>query len=80
MIRVEPFNCNNYFFLKSENRRLTVSRVVPIISAISSCVGVNVRCASLFAFPKLGDQESSFVNFSEGALKSPSVRISSYAA
>lgn len=34
--RVEPFTCSNCFLLKSENRRLTVSRVVPIISAISS--------------------------------------------
>ena len=36
MINVDPFNCNNCFFLESANRRLTVSRVVPIISAISS--------------------------------------------
>src|SRR5713101_6621794 len=68
-------------WLRSQNRRLTVSRVVPIISAISSCVSVNVRCAGSLAFPPLGDQESSsFANFSEGELVSPSVRISSYAA
>ena len=36
MVRVAPFTCRNCFFLNSENRRLTVSRVVPIISAISS--------------------------------------------
>jgi hypothetical protein len=34
-----------------QNRRLTVSRVVPIISAISSCVSVNVRCAARSCFP-----------------------------
>src|ERR1700688_3834730 len=80
MIKVEPFNCNNCFFLKSENRRLTVSRVVPIISAISSCVSVNFRCAGSVAFSALGDQESSsFANFSEGELVKPRVRISSYA-
>ena len=78
MISVEPFNCTNCFFLKSENKRLTVSRVVPIISAISSCVSVNLKCVGSFAFPALGDQESSsFANFSEGELDKPKVRISS---
>ena len=80
MIRVDPLNCNNCFFLKAENKRLTVSRVVPIISAISSCVSVNFRCAGSVAFSALDDQESSsFANFSEGELVNPKVRISSYA-
>ena len=38
---VAPFDCMSCFFLNSEKRRLTVSRVVPMISAISSCVSVN---------------------------------------
>jgi len=33
---VEPLSCSSCRFLKSENNRLTVSRVVPMISAISS--------------------------------------------
>ena len=36
MVKVAPFNCTICFFLNCENKRLTVSRVVPIISAISS--------------------------------------------
>jgi hypothetical protein len=36
MSSVDPFSCSSCFFLNSENNRLTVSRVVPIISAISS--------------------------------------------
>ena len=32
---VAPFACINCFFLNSENSRLTVSRVVPMISAHS---------------------------------------------
>jgi hypothetical protein len=80
MIKVDSFNCNNCFFLKSENSRLTVSRVVPIISAISSWVSINFRCAGSVAFSALGDQESSsFANFYEGELVKPKVLISSYA-
>jgi len=40
--RVDPFTCSSCFFLKSENNRLTVSRVAPIISAISSYVKVSL--------------------------------------
>jgi len=36
MTSVAPFSCSNCFFLKSEKRRLTVSRVVPMSSPISS--------------------------------------------
>ena len=44
MISVDPFICSSCFLLNSENKRLTVSREVPIISAISSCVSVSVMC------------------------------------
>ena len=44
MISVDPFICSNCFLLNSENKRLTVSREVPIISAISSCVSVSLMC------------------------------------
>src|SRR5712692_3780605 len=38
MIRVEPLICKSYLFLRSAERRVTVSRDAPIIWAISSCV------------------------------------------
>src|SRR5436305_14379308 len=80
MSSVDPLSCSSCFFLNSEKRRLTVSRVVPMISAISSWVSVSLTCDE----PSLGvpfvDQESSnFANFSEGEVVRPRVRISSYA-
>jgi acyl-CoA hydrolase len=84
MIRVAPFNCTSCFFLNCENKRLTVSRVVPMISAISSCVSVSFTCTgSPFGNSPLHDSlhqpNSNFANLSEGELLSPSVRIPSYA-
>ena len=76
--RLEPFDLMNCFFLKSANNRLTVSRVVPIISAISSCVSTKCRCREWFEFPRSADQpSSSLANFCPGELASPRVRISS---
>src|ERR1700726_389149 len=77
---VAPFICISCFFLNSENSRLTVSRVVPMISATSSWVSVSLTCAEPSSCAVLLDQESnSFANFSDGETESPSVRISSYA-
>jgi len=78
MVSVEPFTCSHCFFLKSENNRLTVSRVVPIISAISSCVSVILICDVFAASFESGDHESNnFANFSAGEVVRPRVRISS---
>ena len=41
---IDPLNCSNCFFLNLENRRLTVSRIVPRISEISSWVRVSLTC------------------------------------
>src|SRR5579864_4193909 len=80
MTSVAPFICINCFFLNSENRRLTVSRVVPIISATSSCVIVSFTCADPSSWAVLVVHESSsLANFSDGETASPNVRISSYA-
>ena len=80
MMRVEPFNCSNCFFLNSEKSRLTVSRVVPIISVISAWVRVSLTCEPLPVPCESEDQErSNFANFSSGEVVSPRVRISSYA-
>src|SRR5579864_1694764 len=80
MISVDPFSCRSCFLLNSENSRLTVSRVVPIISAISSCVSVSFTCVPLSLLVDFGDHDSSsLANFSDGEVANPSVRISSYA-
>jgi hypothetical protein len=59
MVKLEPFNCSNCFFLNSENRRLTVSRVVPIICANSSGVyGQNLRAvATILRIKRPGKQQ-----------------------
>src|SRR5438270_4146793 len=65
--RVAPRNCINCFFLNSENKRLTVSRVVPMISAISSWVSVSFTWDEPSSCVDLVDHESSsLANFSEG--------------
>jgi len=46
---VEPLRCAICRFLNSVNRRVTVSREVPIISAISSCVKANLTRGSCLA-------------------------------
>src|SRR5208337_4616250 len=79
MIRVAPFSCTSCFFLNCENRRLTVSRVVPMISAISSCVSVTFTCRGSPLTVVLDHPSSNFANLSEGELVSPRVRIPSYA-
>src|SRR5579864_655731 len=69
---VPPFICISCFFLNSENSRLTVSRVVPMISATSSCVSASLTCAEPSSCAVLLDQESnSFANFSDGETESP---------
>src|SRR5438552_16741685 len=79
MRRVDPLSCSNCFFLNSENSRLTVSRVVPMISAISSWVSVSLTCEEPSVCGVLVDHDKrSLANFSEGELLRPRVRISSY--
>lgn len=76
IMSVDPFRCSNCLFLNSANRRLTVSRVVPIISAISSSVNVSLTCIEPSFCAFLLDQERRrWANFSEGEVARPSVRI-----
>ena len=61
---VDPSSRINCFFLKSLNRRVTVSLDAPIICAISSCVRPELTRISLVLFAEGGVQESSnFANF-----------------
>jgi len=73
--RVAPVNCSNCRLLNSENRRVTVSRVVPIISPISSCVSVTFTCKGSPLAAVLDHSNNSLASRSEGELLSPSVRI-----
>jgi hypothetical protein len=80
MISVDPFSCRSCFLLNSEKSRLTVSRVVPMISAISSCVSVSFTCVPLSLLANFGDHDrSNLANFSDGEVVNPNVRIYSYA-
>ena len=50
---MKPFNCHSSFFLKSENRRLTVSRVVPSFRDASASI---FRCGDLAVFPSVAQR------------------------
>ena len=64
MISVDPLSCSSCFFLNSENSRLTVSRVVPMISAISWCVSVSFTSIPPSPFGDFGVHDSrSLANF-----------------
>ena len=49
MMTLEPLTCKKFFFLKSANSRVTVSRDAPIICAISSCVSVKLNLTDPFS-------------------------------
>src|SRR4051812_45211757 len=78
---VEPFDITIWRFFKSANKRVTVSRDVPIICAISSCVSASFRRGStLFASPVFVLQSSSsLASFSAAECDKPSDRISWHA-
>jgi hypothetical protein len=77
MVKLEPFNCSNCFFLNSENRRLTVSRVVPIICANSSWVTARTCEPLPPSYESKGQGSSNFANLSASEFVSPRIRISS---
>src|SRR5271157_334978 len=76
--RVEPFDCTICRRLRSANSRVTVSREVPIICAISSCVSASLRRGSdLAVSPFLVlHSSSSLASFSPAEWESPRARIS----
>src|ERR1019366_5819279 len=82
MRRVEPFFYTICRFLRAANKRVTVSRDVPIICAISSWVSASLkRGSALAASPFCTLQSnSSFASLSAAEWGSPIARISRQAA
>ncbi len=75
---VEPLACTICRFFRSANSRVTVSREVPIICAISSCVSASFTRGSLLVASPLRILHSSrsFASFSPAECDKPSERIS----
>src|SRR5438477_11573342 len=76
--RVEPFDCTIWRFFKSAKSRVTVSRDVPIICAISSWVRASFKRGSCFAdspFLELHSSKS-LASFSDAEWDKPSERTS----
>src|SRR5437016_1952011 len=76
--RVEPFACTIWRFFKSAKSRVTVSREVPIICAISSWVRASFTRGSCFAASPFFELHSrrSLASFSEAECDRPSERTS----
>src|SRR5579884_2924631 len=78
---VEPLDCTICRRFKSANKRVTVSREVPIICAISSWVRASFSRGSCFAASPFRDvhSRSSLASFSPAECDSPSDRTSWHA-
>src|SRR5437660_8908776 len=76
--RVEPFDCTIWRFFRSAKRRVTVSRDVPIICAISSWVSASLTRGSTFADSPLRELHStkSLASFSPAECERPRLRTS----
>lgn len=80
MVSVDPFTVSKFFFFRSAKARVTVSLVVPIFCAISSCVKLRVTLMGLFSDLWSAIRSSrNPASFSSAECDSPMARISEIA-